>query len=48
MHGVLHLLGHDHKTLREAQIMESLEVCILAVLGVSDPYDVSDRKAGSD
>ncbi|MEE2661543.1 MAG: rRNA maturation RNase YbeY [Pseudomonadota bacterium] len=43
VHGVLHLLGHDHENLREAQIMESLEVCILTTLGVSDPYNIADR-----
>ena len=47
VHGVLHLLGHDHKTVHQAQIMESLEVGILATLGVSDPYNGTDRKAGS-
>ena len=48
VHGVLHLLGHDHENQREAQIMESLEVCILTTLGVSDPYNISEIKAGLD
>ncbi len=39
VHGVLHLLGHDHHSSHEAQIMESLEVNILATLGVTDPYN---------
>jgi probable rRNA maturation factor len=37
-HGVLHLLGYDHETAREARIMESLEVAILKRLGIDDPY----------
>jgi probable rRNA maturation factor len=38
VHGVLHLLGHDHLTQAEAAVMESLETSILAKLGVPDPY----------
>jgi probable rRNA maturation factor len=38
VHGVLHLLGHDHENDADAAIMEALEVRILASLGVSDPY----------
>ncbi|MGC9456687.1 MAG: rRNA maturation RNase YbeY [Halothiobacillaceae bacterium] len=38
VHGTLHLLGHDHEQAEEADIMEALEVQILAVLGYPDPY----------
>jgi probable rRNA maturation factor len=38
VHGVLHLLGYDHETAREARIMEPLEIAILAKLGIADPY----------
>ena len=38
VHGVLHLLGYDHKTAREARIMESLEAEILSQMGIADPY----------
>jgi probable rRNA maturation factor len=38
VHGVLHLLGYDHLTRVEAATMESLELSILAELGVPDPY----------
>lgn len=38
IHGVLHLLGHDHQTRAEASKMEALEIRILAGLGIADPY----------
>ena len=42
VHGVLHLLGHDHVTATEAERMEKLETAILAALGVPDPYEGSE------
>jgi probable rRNA maturation factor len=41
VHGLLHLLGYDHDTDGEAEIMEAMEVRILARLGVADPYAVA-------
>ena len=38
VHGVLHLLGHDHENDAEAERMEALERRILATLGIGDPY----------
>jgi probable rRNA maturation factor len=38
IHGVLHLLGHDHVDERDATVMEALETRILASLGIADPY----------
>jgi probable rRNA maturation factor len=38
VHGVLHLLGHDHEVARDADKMEALETAILAALGIGDPY----------
>jgi probable rRNA maturation factor len=38
VHGVLHLLGHDHGNERDALRMEALETAILARLGFPDPY----------
>ena len=39
VHGVLHLLGFDHVTARQARIMEPLETKILGILNVADPYE---------
>ena len=38
VHGLLHLLGHDHEAEDAARRMEKLEVEILDTLGVPDPY----------
>jgi len=39
VHGVLHLLGHDHETSdADAERMEALERRILKRLGIADPY----------
>lgn len=40
VHGCLHLLGYDHIKDDEAEVMEALEVEILAGLGISDPYHI--------
>lgn len=42
VHGVLHLLGHDHIGDDEAECMEALECRILAGLGHDDPYRARD------
>jgi len=38
VHGVLHLLGYDHTSNRQAKVMEPLETEILKSLGIADPY----------
>lgn len=38
VHGTLHLLGYDHVTDDEAEIMEPMEVAILKQLGFDNPY----------
>lgn len=38
LHGMLHLLGHDHIEEADAEIMEALEVKALANLGLDNPY----------
>lgn len=43
VHGVLHLLGFDHRRARDARVMERLETKILAELDIADPY--ADRLA---
>jgi len=38
VHGTLHLLGYDHITEDEANIMESLEIRILEKMNIQNPY----------
>jgi len=38
VHGFLHLVGYDHRTAQEAQVMERLETSILARLDIPNPY----------
>ncbi|MBX6326980.1 MAG: rRNA maturation RNase YbeY [Pseudolabrys sp.] len=38
VHGFLHLLGYDHHTDSDAEVMESLERDSLARLAIADPY----------
>jgi probable rRNA maturation factor len=43
VHGTLHLLGYDHETPTDADIMESLEITILQALGFSNPYQQGEK-----
>ncbi|MCB1556665.1 MAG: rRNA maturation RNase YbeY [Alphaproteobacteria bacterium] len=38
VHGILHLLGHDHIDDDEAAEMETLEIAVLKDLGIANPY----------
>ena len=38
IHGLLHLMGYDHETDADADIMEGTETQLLALLGIADPY----------
>ena len=44
VHGMLHLQGYDHDTVRAARAMEKRETAILATLGVPDPYAVASGR----
>ncbi|XDZ65568.1 rRNA maturation RNase YbeY [Alphaproteobacteria bacterium LSUCC0684] len=43
VHGVLHLIGHDHEDESEAAIMEGHEVAILARQGIPNPYSQDEK-----
>ena len=42
VHGVLHLLGHDHGDDAAAEAMEEIERSALASLGIADPYLIDE------
>jgi len=46
VHGVLHLLGHDHDEEKTARRMEALEKRVLATLGIADPYRLRENAHG--
>lgn len=44
IHGVLHLLGHDHQGPAETRRMERTEIQLLESIGIPDPYSVERRR----
>ena len=47
VHGVCHLLGYDHETDIDADVMEGLETRALTMLGIASPYERSVASAPS-
>ena len=45
VHGLLHLLGHDHEEDHEAETMETLEISILQALNIKNPYKIQESVA---
>jgi len=44
VHGVLHLLGYDHITERQARVMEPMEVRVLQSMKIANPYELPAAK----
>lgn len=42
IHGILHLQGYDHIKIEDAEIMQALEIQLLAKLGFPNPYHTED------
>ena len=45
VHGMLHLNGFDHENEYQAELMEGLEIQILAKLGYANPYFITEDAA---
>lgn len=43
VHGVFHLLGYDHETDQEADVMEALEIGVMDALGFANPYEIGEN-----
>lgn len=47
IHGLLHLQGYDHMEDHEAEVMEALEIRLLADLGYGNPYETEESEPHS-
>lgn len=47
VHGMLHLQGYDHVDDGDAEIMEALEIRLLAQLGFGNPYEAEETEQDS-
>jgi probable rRNA maturation factor len=47
IHGVLHLLGHDHQVPADAEVMEALEIELLERFCFPDPYEFAEPLEGA-
>lgn len=47
IHGLLHLQGYDHIEDEEAEVMEALEIRLLADLGYGNPYETEESEPHS-
>lgn len=47
IHGLLHLQGYDHIEDDDAEVMEALEIRLLAELGYGNPYEIEESEPHS-
>lgn len=47
IHGMLHLQGYDHIEDTDAEVMEALEIRLLAQLGYGNPYEAEETEKDS-
>ncbi|MBW4933873.1 rRNA maturation RNase YbeY [Marinobacter sp. F4206] len=47
VHGMLHLQGYDHVDDEDAEVMEALEIRLLAQLGFGNPYEAEETEKDS-
>ncbi|MBW7470558.1 rRNA maturation RNase YbeY [Marinobacter sp. M216] len=47
VHGMLHLQGYDHVEDEDAEVMEALEIRLLAQLGFGNPYEAEETEKDS-
>lgn len=45
IHGIFHLLGYDHETDSDAEVMETLEIEIMQSLGFDNPYHLGEDQS---